>query len=96
MKDLAAIQPDTTVCQVQGHVTSDMSGEKVMMSIRNGNYYNLGETGGRIWELLQTPTTVRHIVDTLVQEYDVDPLSCEQHVISFLQRLVDEQLIQAE
>ena len=28
-----------------------MDGEKVMLSINNGKYYNLGEIGGDIWEL---------------------------------------------
>ena len=29
--------------QKEGNVVSDMDGEKVMLSIHNGKYYNLGE-----------------------------------------------------
>ena len=34
------------VAQIPGNIVSDMGGEKVMMSINNGKYYNLGEIGG--------------------------------------------------
>ena len=30
-----------------------MGGEKVMLSVKNGKYYNLGEIGGEIWELIR-------------------------------------------
>ena len=39
------------VGQVKGNIVSDMDGEKVMLSVDNGKYYNFGEIGGRIWEL---------------------------------------------
>ena len=38
------------VSQREGNIVSDMGGEKVMLSINNGKYYNLGEMGGEIWE----------------------------------------------
>ena len=41
------------VTQGKGNIVSDMGGEKVMLSIENGKYYNLGEMGGEIWDLIQ-------------------------------------------
>ena len=35
------------VVQSPGNIVSDMDGEKVMLSVHNGKYYNLGEIGGR-------------------------------------------------
>ena len=32
----------SVVSQVEGQIVSDMGGEKVMLSIPNGKYYNLG------------------------------------------------------
>ena len=34
-----------------------MDGEKVMLSIEKGKYYNLGLLGGVIWELIESPIT---------------------------------------
>ena len=39
--------------QVKGNIVSDMGGEKVMLSVNKGKYYNLGEIGGDIWELIR-------------------------------------------
>ena len=46
------ISLESVVSQVDGQIVSDMGGEKVMLSIHNGKYYNLGGLGGRIWEQL--------------------------------------------
>lgn len=75
------------------NIVSDMDGEKVMLSIRNGKYYNLGTVGGRIWDSLGSPISARQIVDLLMSEYDVERTVCELHVISFLEHLWKEGLI---
>ena len=41
--------------QQPGNIVSDMDGEKVMLSIQSGKYYNLGTLGGEIWELMKEP-----------------------------------------
>lgn len=75
------------------NIVSDMDGEKVMLSIRNGKYYNLGAVGGRIWDFLGSPISARQIVDLLLSEYNVERTVCELHVISFLEHLWKEGLI---
>ncbi|MFC5652876.1 lasso peptide biosynthesis PqqD family chaperone [Paenibacillus solisilvae] len=81
--------------QTKGNLVSNMDGEKVMMSIDTGKYYNLGSIGGRIWELLETPMSVESLIATLTSEYDIDAASCENHVVMFLQQLSKENLIQS-
>ncbi|MEK3725235.1 lasso peptide biosynthesis PqqD family chaperone [Paenibacillus sp. FSL H8-0034] len=82
------------IVQCQGNIVSDMDGEKVMMNINNGNYYNLGRMGGTIWELLASPISTSKLVEALMNEYEVEQAVCEEQVISFLKRLLDENLIQ--
>src|SRR3954466_6078887 len=79
--------------QKQGNIVSDMDGEKVMLSIQNGKYYNLGELGGEIWDLIKEPITTGELVAKLQSQYDVDPTECEEQVISFISQLIDEGLI---
>lgn len=90
------LEPNAAYRQAQGHLVSDMNGEKVMMSIANGKYYNLGEIGGRIWELLATPRTVEQIAEQLLAEYEVEQEQCAAEVRGFLQDLWNEQLVQTE
>ena len=79
--------------QNQGNLVSDMGGEKVMMSINTGKYYNLGAIGGRIWELIETPASVENLIESLTSEYDIDAAICEEQVVLFLQQLSKENLI---
>lgn len=83
----------TQVVHEQGNIVSDMDGDKVMMNITNGNYYNLGQIGGRIWELIAAPVSVGEIVSALMTEYEVEQSQCEEQVFSFLKHLLDEKLI---
>jgi len=54
-----SIAADCTVVQKPGAIVSEMNGEKVMLSVENGKYYNLGRQGGRIWELIASPSPSR-------------------------------------
>jgi DNA-directed RNA polymerase delta subunit len=80
--------------QGQGHIVSDMDGEKVMLSIQNGKYYNLGQLGGEIWELMTHPVSIQEIVTALQSQYDVTQDECEEQVAAFLSQLLEEGLIQ--
>ncbi|MEK0315263.1 lasso peptide biosynthesis PqqD family chaperone [Cohnella sp. 56] len=85
--------PHAVISQVPGNIVSDMAGEKVMLSVQKGNYYNLGEVGGRIWELINKPQTAEAIVDHLLEEYAVERSVCQAQVQLFLEQLVRQQLI---
>ncbi|WP_226677958.1 lasso peptide biosynthesis PqqD family chaperone [Mesobacillus jeotgali] len=83
-----------TVIQVKGNIVSDMSGEKVMLSIKNGKYYNLGTVGGEIWAMIQTPTLIKDLVYSLTDTFEVEHSECEEHVLKFLDHLLEEGLIE--
>lgn len=82
------------VAQGKGNIVSDMGGEKVMLSINNGKYYNLGEIGGDIWDLIRKPIAVNKIVTILRSRYQVEQRDCEDQVISFINHLFVEGLIE--
>ncbi|WP_337103064.1 lasso peptide biosynthesis PqqD family chaperone [Paenibacillus sp. YIM B09110] len=82
------------VVQSDGYLVSEMNGEKIMLSIENGKYYNLGQLGGRVWELMASPVSIKDMVKQLVTEYEIEPGDCEQQVRTFLQQLKSEGLIQ--
>jgi hypothetical protein len=82
------------IVQSKGNIVSDMDGEKVILSIQQGKYYNLGELGGEIWELIRNPISIQELVTTLQSQYDVEQTECEEHVTSFLSQLIEEGLIQ--
>ena len=81
------------ISQVEGNIVSDMDGEKVMLNIQNGKYYNLGKVGGDIWSLIKQPVPVHQLVSSLQSMYDVNQKECEEQVLSFLIKLKEENLI---
>lgn len=84
------------VKQVEGNIVSDMGGEKVMLSIENGKYYNLGESGGTIWGLLEDSIEVKEVITKLTDLYEVGYDECEEQVITFLTHLLQEGLVKKE
>ena len=76
-----------------GLLTADMNGEAVMMDIETGKYYNLGDTGGRIWQLLDISRTPEQICQVLLQEYDVNRETCMSDVEKFLEELTQRGLV---
>lgn len=74
-------------------ITADVDGEVVMMSIEQGEYYGLDTIGSRIWGLYSEPKTIEQVVDTLINEYDVDRESCINDVMLFVEKLVAKDLI---
>lgn len=91
-----SISLDCVIVQNPGSIVSDMNGDKVMMNIRNGKYYNMGKVGGRIWELVETPHSINKIIVQLTNEYEVELKECEAQVMSFLELLSTEGLIKIE
>jgi len=74
-------------------VTTNIDGEIVMMSIDNGEYYGLDETGTRIWELLETPQPIHQLIQQLLEEFDVAPDECQADTLDFLDELLQKELI---
>lgn len=90
------ITSDRIIAQSEDNIVSDMGGEKVMLSVHNGKYYNLGQIGGQIWDMIRRPIAVSQLVAQLTSEYDVEPGQCENQVIDFLELLLGEGLIDIE
>lgn len=74
-------------------MTADMKGDTVMMDVETGKYYNLGEVGGRIWDLMENPITLGDMADRLTGEYDVTRERCLREILPFLQSLLERNLI---
>lgn len=84
---------NTVLSRKSGIMTADMDGATVMMDIETGKYYNLGEIGGRIWELLESPMSVNDLINALTEEYDVSVEQCQADTVPFLVSLTERGLL---
>ena len=74
-------------------VSTDVDGEKVMMSVDSGEYFGLDPVGGRIWELIENPIRIDDLVDILLEEFDVSKEQCEIDTLEFLNELREKKLL---
>ena len=87
------IGPDTVVAQIEELVSSDLDGETVMMSVKNGKYYGMDAIGSRIWALIKQPRSVADVCNILLEEFDVRREQCERDVLDFLNNLAEDKLV---
>ncbi|PEB52128.1 PqqD family protein [Bacillus pseudomycoides] len=93
MVHIREVSLECKIVQSKGNIVSDMDGEKVMLNVQKGKYYNLGEIGGEIWDLIENPIMVTQLVTTLLSKYNIKQIDCEEQVLSFLECLFQEGLI---
>lgn len=79
--------------RADGLLTAAVNDELLMMSVESGTYFNLNPVGARIWELLETPTTLERLVAQLVAEYEVAPDTAQDEAERFLGTLHERGLL---
>jgi hypothetical protein len=84
---------ETTIQRNPEILTSDLDGEKVMMSIQFGEYYGLGKTGSFIWDQLENPIKMKDLVDLITSKYDVEKEKCFQDIVPFIIDLIEKELL---
>lgn len=87
------ITSQTALVRADTFMTAEMDDDLVMMSLENNAYFGLDDIGKAIWELLETPTTIEALCDSLLDRYDVEPAQCRADVIAFLTELHNEGMV---
>jgi Coenzyme PQQ synthesis protein D (PqqD) len=87
------LTPQTAVVRSPDQVSGDLDGKVVLLSIENGEYYNLNEVGSRIWALLEKPMTVAALIETIMGEFEVERAACEKETGEFLAKLQKDKLL---
>lgn len=83
----------TTIQRNPEILASDLDGEKVMMSIKQGEYYGLGKTGTFIWDHIAEPIKIEKLIELITQKYDVSKEQCFNDIKLFITDLVEKELI---
>lgn len=88
------ISVSSSVVAARNQVSSDLGGEVAILNVEGGKYYGLDAVGARVWSLIKEPKTVGEVRDILLSEYEVDRDRCESDLVSLLQELADEGLVE--
>lgn len=87
------IELTSIVIRKQQVVTSQLGDELMMLDIDTGMYHGLDPIGLYIWGLLEEPVCVSDLCARLLDRYEVDQETCQQHLLDFLNQLYQQQLL---
>jgi hypothetical protein len=85
---------DQCVVQSGTAVIAEMNGEIVALDAAKGACYGMNPVATRIWKKIAAPRRVADLCTELVAEYDVDPATCRREVLTLLEDLLREGLLE--
>ncbi len=78
------------------YASSARQGDQVvLMDAKGTRFFGVDETGARVWDLLQTPQSIRELVAVLLTEYDAPSAQVQEDCRRFIARLLDAGLVEA-
>ena len=76
-------------------ICQEVNGEMVVLDLKREEYFSLNEVGTRVWQLLETDTSLQHAHAQLCEEYDVSPDELEGDLLALAGDLEEAGLILA-
>ena len=80
--------------QVSTDLSSDTSDSIVILNLKDGVYYELEKVAARVWKLIQQPCSIQSILETLIDEYEVDTQQCETDLMALIEDLSKKDLVE--
>jgi hypothetical protein len=77
-------------------VFQDLAGEAVILDLATGTYFGLDPVGTRIWHLLRAHGSTEAVVQTMLDEYDVDEAPLRRDVSGLVGKLVERGLVRTD
>lgn len=88
------IELNTIITRSEDQASVAFGDDIVLMRMSTGKYFSLDKTGARIWSLLETPQTLANLSARLTGQYKIDPECCLADTRTFLETLLEWQLIE--
>jgi hypothetical protein len=73
---------------------SGLQEESVILNLNSERYFGLNEVGTRIFSALTTSASIEAAFELLVEEYDVDPKLLRQDLLSLVDKLLEQGLVE--
>jgi hypothetical protein len=91
-----ALSANSIVVAAPEQISCPLGDESAILNLNNTVYYGLNPVGTRVWELLQKERRVGELLDTLLDEYEVEPECCQRDLFELLEKMRSEGLIQVK
>jgi hypothetical protein len=87
---------DSLVRRSGGLIEAEVDGELIGLEVEQGVCYGFNGTATRIWALIEEPKRISDIRDALLDEFEVDPETCERELRAVLAELEKDGLVTIE
>jgi hypothetical protein len=91
---MQSLTDGSVVVAAKSQVSCDLDGEAAVLNLATGIYYGLDKVGATIWQHIQTPATVATLRQAIIERYDVDAGTAQSDLISFLDEMMQEGLVE--
>jgi hypothetical protein len=90
---MSQVSLDTPLVVPEDVIFRELDGEAIILNLATGIYFGLDEVGTRLWALVADSGTLRHAVDTMAEEFDVDHATLERDALELATGLLDKGLV---
>jgi hypothetical protein len=80
----------------EGVLMQEVSGEAVLLNLKNEHYYGLDDVGTRMWQVLTEAASVGAAARQLLAEYDVDEATLHHDLKQLIMALEENGLLRLE
>jgi len=74
-------------------IQSKIGDEVVMLDMDSGFYFGLNSVASIIWGKLEKEMSIDEIISDLLNDYNIDKLTCEEETKDFLEQLLEKNII---
>jgi len=74
-------------------LSQEVNGETVILDLKSESYFGLDKVGTRIWQLLQEHNDTQLVLETMLNEYDVDSARLKSDMDELLEKLSEAGLV---
>jgi hypothetical protein len=89
-----SITERTRVVASRDQLSTKLSGEAVILGLRDSVYYGLDGPGVRIWELVQQPAALGDVADVVSSEFDVERDTALNDLLALTNELLNRGLLE--
>jgi hypothetical protein len=82
------------ILPVEDVLIQNLADEAVLLNLHNEAYYGLDEIGTYMFAILQESDSIEKAYQRLLEEYEVAPDVLKQDLLDFIEKLLEQGLIQ--
>jgi Coenzyme PQQ synthesis protein D (PqqD) len=90
------VSSSSTIAVLKNQISCNLGTETIILEPKTSSYYGLNDVATLVWNLIQTPKTVKEIQDAIVKTYEVEQEECQRDLWELIENLQSLSLIEVQ